>query len=988
MSFKAFLYNGGSTPIELTPRNGLVYKDEYNETRDSATIVVRSKQHIDVQPFDYAVIQGSVRGNSITDKNLLVDSASEEQTSFGDEPSYDTTITLFSETKEMERVTLPNLSITSKKDGTANSVYHYIEEYLSHFAPRIKVRNGNSYTFEVKWEIAPRVRTRFSAIQCPEFSWNRPTLCEVITDLMLVDDCIPVIKEHILSFINLSARGEEADDSNFVRVVRGIASQDYNQNLDVNMQNAISTKPAHMVEYISMRNESSAILTTDNMQIITQKPIYEIKKITAVYLHERTSSNNQTRYFSFDEVDITRSVKEKMAYDVLNPTPADFSSPSDFRSKQQTHQVANVWFTRGGRAIEGFGKVFQFYNRSEIALRYILRGYLDVNEVTDAFDSVDWRDVMFKVEYMSQSEISIKAGRKLPLRNPHTSSFDNQPSSYVDVRQQSLFEYAKANRLANRIVEINGTCFKDADVPALGQTFKGAVIFSREIQYMDDAILFHLFATDNYVLANYFTSVRARRRSWAIASGKEALTRHENIKMYAEFSRAYHSDSTVNPISSIYFDEPPELKPEKVLSALFHFFNDETVKTAALCTIDANNARLPKPESAGQNPYFITDCQTSATGFSVSLSVELQDNYSIGERVTIDSNGRYINNIIPYADADGEFASFSIEFLSYCDPADGDFVWGGYYSSNGQSIIKGYPEYTDNTSPNEFKEQRIAKARKKPISASIATSESQLHAESILKKDNREIFAITAQIEYCAEDAGIVIKEALADKCYLVHGEQESYSGLPRLASEEVKTPSTLPAAASAYRYAGFLYRDASMFGDSALRIATSVLNGSTNSWSFSSIAAGQKFAVMDGYEESQSEPYPETRGIFSRIIIVKADEGAANVSRFERDFKIFTMERPLKETEDDVPSGATIIADNSPVEISQVLPKCIRVYYQAGASSLCWGLCDSSNRVIFAVNSLDGETNAGAVFVNLSSTRDHRVRQSVQGQHIVVREV
>lgn len=987
MSFKAFLYNGGSTPIELTPRNGLVYKDEYNETRDSATIVVRSKQHIDVQSFDYAIIQGSVRGNSITDKNLLVDSASEEQTSFGDEPSYDTTITLFSETKEMERVTLPNLSITSKADGTANSVYDYIDEYLSHFAPRIKVKNGNSYTFEVKWEISPRVRTRFSAIQCPEFSWNRPTLCEVITDLMLVDDCIPVINQHILSFIDLSARGEEADDSNFVRVVRGIASQDYNQNLDVNMQNAISTKPAHMVEYISMRNESSAILTTDNMQVITQKPIYEIKKITALFLYERTSIS--TKYYEYREVDMTGSVKEKMAYDVLNPTPADFSSPSDFLSKQQTHQCANVWFTRGGRAIEGFGKVFQFYNRDEIAFRYILRGLIGItNELTQSLNSVDWRDVMLKVEYMSQGEISIKAGRKLPLRNPHTSSFDNQPSSYVDVRQQSLFEYAKANRLANRIVEINGTCFDDADVPALGQTYKGAVIFSREIQYMDDAILFHLFATDNYVLANYFTSVRARRRSWAIASGKEALTRHENIKMYAEFSRAARSDSTSTPISSIYFDAYPEAKPEKVLSALFHFFNDETVKTAALCTIDANDARLPEPESAGQNPYFITDCQASATGFSVSLSVELQDNYSIGERVTIDSNGRYINNIIPYADADGGFASFSIEFLSYCDPSDGDFVWGGYYSSNGQYINTGYPEYTDSTSPNEFKEQRIAKARKKPISASIATSESQLHAESLLEKDNREIFALTAQIEYCAEDAGIIIKEALADKCYLVYGEQESYSGLPRLASEEVKTPSTLPSAASAYRYAGFLYRDASMFGDSALRLATSVLDGSTNSWSYASVAAGQKFAVMDGYEESQSEPYPETRGIFSRVIIVKADAGAAKVERFERDFRIFTMARTIKESEDAVPSDATIIADNSPVEISQVLPNCIRVYYQAGANSLCWGLCDSSSRVIFAVNSLDGETNAGAVFVNLSSSRDHRVRHSVQGQHIVVREV
>lgn len=993
MAIKAYIYNGGRTPIELEPRNGLVYRDEYNETRDSATIVIRTPDHLDVEPFDFVRIAGGVSGNVINGKSLVVDSISEEQASFGDDPSYDTTISLFSETKELERVPLPNLSITTRPDGTSESVYYHIKKYLDEFAPKIKVSDEDSFIFENSWGIAPEVETRFSSIQCPEFSWNKPTLSEVLTDLMQVDDCIPVIKDHIIGFIDLRERKGEADSSNFVRVVRGMNSQDYNQNLTVNMQNAISTRPAHMVEYVSMRTEDGAILTVENMKVVTQKPIYEIKKVTAIFIYETTTGgvNPQTSR-TFAEIDMTHSVKEKMAYDVLSPVPVGFSDQFDFRDKTDTHQVANVWFVRGGRSIDGFGKNFVFpLNQTEMAIRYILRGYLgDDDRSTQIFASVDFRDLMFKVEYMSQGEVTINAGRKLPLRNPHTAVFDNQGSSYVDIRQQSLFEYAKANRLANRIVEINGTCHDDADVPLLGQTYKGAVIFSREIQYHDDLISFHLFATDNYVLSNYFTSIKSRRRSWAIASGREALTRHENVKLYAEFSRQSRTDETATDAYVIYF---ADFSPARVLSPLYRFYNDESIKLARVTTFDSENNRYPTEEESGQFTSFILDCQASASGLSVSFSIQFTDNYSAGETITIDSNGRYINNLLPYADSNGEFARMQVYFASYVDPSDGDFVWGGYrFWSSGGMILEQWPEVTIYSDDN-FHKERIAKARKKPVSYGTGNSENQLVVTRKMHKDNREILALTAQVEYCADDPDIIVKERFVANNYLIAGEQESYLGLPILATAQIMTPLTLPEATSAtltpYRSVGFLYRDSTQFGTSALRYATTAYIDNAVQWQFAEIEDDQKFAIMEGYYESASNEPSATKYIASRIRIAKISEDKTGLVYFEKRLRLFYLNRKLKEEEDRIPTGTTVLFNPSSVTISRASVNSMHIRFSTGAVRKCWGFCDAEGYVLLAFNSKgDTGVNSSDIYLNLAITRDKTIRQDVEHSEVVVGRV
>lgn len=970
MAFTAILYNGGLTPLELIPKNGFVYRDQYNETRDSATIVVRSDAHLDIQPFDFVIISGDVRGNAISQKSLIVDSFREEQVSQGDRIFYETTIDLFSQTKELERVTLPNLSITAKASGQNRSVYDYIDYYLSQYSPQIRVANGSSYSYAACWILSDEVEDRFSDVECPELQWNKPTLYEVINDLMLVADCIPTIKDNVIGFIDLNERKGECDGSGFVREVRSMSSGDYNQTLTINMQNAISPKPAKNVEYISFRNESQAVLTTENMQIVTQKPIYDVAKVTmAVGFSWTTGSGTSTvRHYAMREIDMTDSVKEKMAYDVLSPVPVEFGGTYTFNGLQETHQIANVWYTRGGRAIEGFGKEFRFYNRTTTAFEYILSAYLGSSTRT-----ADIRDIMFKVEYYTYGETTVKIGRKLPLRNSATEIFDGQGSSYVDIGQQSLFEYAKANRLANAVVELNGTYKDESDLPVLGQTRNGAVIFSREIEYFDDLILFHAYAAENYVLANFFTSVRSKRRSWAIASGKEALTRHENFKLYAEFSRKLKTDSFVAPSYRLYFSDLSEAA--SLLSPLYHYFNDESIKAAMVATEGEDGSVYP---SIGGNSRYILDCQASAAGMSMVFSASLTDNYSAGVSMQIDGSGRYLDTLLPYADKNGETSSVRVEFLSYVDPADGSFTWGGYfYDATENMILTGY-SWTDNVSDfTSFENNRIAKARAKPVSADSDFSTKEISAFSNIRKDNREILSFTAQIEFCSDDDSIIVTEEFVKRQRLLSGQTESYAGLRVLGSSTITTRGSLPSASEKYANVGLLAR---LNAGANPMFANCINSGGTWYWQYSSISGGEKFAILDGYKEDTTGLNLGTRVIIGRM----RPDGYALIYH-EQDIHFILSNTKIKKNQKKV---IPVFPSNPPVTITWESGGCATITVPSTLAYEAWGFADEEGNILLAVNKPDDGSANDVIHLNLLRTRDVRIYESVANRQIVARTI
>lgn len=988
MAITAYLYNGKTQSVTIVPKNGFVYRDEYNETRDSSTLVFRIKgRHADIEPFDFVVISGSVRGNPIAAKSFVVDSYSEEQVGFGESEEYEITLNLFSQMKEMERVTLPNLSITSLADGTSRFVIQYIRQYISEYSPKYKVQSQSPVgcVYDNAWTISDEVAQRFASVRCPEFFWNKPTLAEVITDLMQVDDCIPVIKNNQLGLIDLRRTYGEIDKTKIVGATRSMSSEDYNQNLVMNMQNAIGTNPTRIVEYVSFRNESEGVLTTNNLQVVTQKPIYNIKKIAIAFRDKFHNSNTNKDEYRITTIDLTNHIKEKNEYDVLDPTAYSMDG-NEYESISGTHQISNVYYKRAGNTIEGWSKTWNILGTERTTVYFMLDHLLKYQQGhffdNHTIDDLDFRDLMFIVEYETIAEATLAIGRKLPLRNPHTSSFDNQGSSYVDVDQQSIFEYAKANRLANKIVSLNAVYHNDADVPELGQTYEGSIIFSREIQYFDDSIIFHAYATEHYVLLNYFVSIRAKRRSWAIASGNEALTRHENSKYYAEFSFSGKRDY----FAPYEFNSFGKNIAKELLSPLYRFYNDETIKFAAFRSMDSNTEEQ-FPDVQNAVPYYVIECSSEAAGMSVSLTIQFADNYSAGLAMKKTGDTR-ANNLMPYANRYGEFTSYDAVYLSDYDPADGDFVWPVYYvGKNGNFNDSGFVPFDDQS----VWDAMVLKGRQKPLSTNIETSGKQFGISRFTHKDNREIIALTTQFEFCADDDRIIINRRFIDTQKFAYANPVGFSGLPMISDSSFRSVSSLPSASAKYRNVGFIVATGSIRS-----LYKSVENNGTWSWEQSVIVPNTLFAVIEGYEQSGSATNADLMGYGRKITVLRYDETPSLDALVDCELaaKAVACKVAIDDKTDAI-AQADILGSTTSISIGQTYPTYNRCYISVSQSfrELCedenaksWALTDSGNNVLLGVNI---DENAGAeqftLWLNILKSRDDKIVESIANRQTLV---
>lgn len=274
--------------------NGAVFVENGNETLDSGTIILPQLSHkIQIEPYDIVVIWSDEDSKyKINSRRMCVDTVTCIQTSL--RPAiYKYEISLFSETKLLEGIACPSLSIT--KTPTDRTVYQYLVQYLNEYGTKTAVNPANMYATN-KFSFSSRVNTKFSSIICPELQWNEPTLREVFTDLMMVADCIPVVKNNVIDYMDISSEGEEISENqrksiNYIQESQ--SSQDYISELKMNVRNALNNnKPSGsitsyndedipkdascIVEEIGFRNYETYQLTTERLKLETQMPIWNL----------------------------------------------------------------------------------------------------------------------------------------------------------------------------------------------------------------------------------------------------------------------------------------------------------------------------------------------------------------------------------------------------------------------------------------------------------------------------------------------------------------------------------------------------------------------------------------------------------------------------------------------------------------------------------------------------------------------------------------
>lgn len=754
-------------------KDGFLIKEEFNETLDSATIQFNTYAgELEAVPFDDLVITDD--NNKITRKPFLVDTYDDEIYSFGSDFSSDShsyVMNLFSETKLLERITLPSCSVTQPitAGATKKTVWDEIRRFCVTYLPKIKIYdNYTGFHYSNEFELDSILETKFNSIICPEFQWNEPTLREVLNDLMSTLDCIVVVKNKIISCYSLIDKGNPIDTTKLTLSKKSITSADYCGELTINMQNAIGKDVTRVCEKKGLRSVTGE-LTTDNALFITQQPIYNIKSCKISYFY---FGNARATYHK--EVDITDFIVEKDVYDVASAAryaPYGDSIPNDWNPTAEQVETAKgyrhylLYYKRGSNTIEGWGETMKTSSSpAATAVPHIGWICAILNKIgtgtagasfccTEVSSEKDIRGIHVDLIYETISGHSMHVGKYLPTEHPDNRIFDNQSNSYVDVNHQSIFEYAKVNRLGNKLRLIQGEYFNESDIPEIGDYIGDEILFSREIIYYDDILYFKGYLIANYILRDYFTGVRAKKRSWQLAKESEALTRADVVKIYAEFSFARKTDDIY------YIDNNLGVAnlPYWLCNGLIGHTYGISPKYCAIHTVSS----LPIMQ---QDTYLQLDLDKEIQGMSLCFNFKAMDNAQVDYyNIYNEDDNVFLSGIYKYCDSNGEFLTMNIIFSNTVNdlyfPEDGDYWYmipnpddPGHNPSEGEIIMK-----------TVLSEVNVMTAI--PYNMySVVFGVGSLWIE----KDNREIIQSHLQFEYCSDTPDIIVKPGIIEHSSLI----------------------------------------------------------------------------------------------------------------------------------------------------------------------------------------------------------------------------
>ena len=291
---------------EYNLAQGIPFSDEYNETLDSCSVIIpHCKGKINMYPYDDFYVYNKDENFY---KHYLIHQFNEENINLVDK-IYTYKIELFSETKGLEIVQLPNISVTQAVYvDKKKSVYQYICDFIDLYNPKVKfVENSEEKTwvFKGKYKIAdttcnPRnsllennLKGIFGNVFAPEFTLNNPNLRDLLAKLFLVKDMIPVVEDNVIYAMDITKRRGEfnAKDVNYIAGSR--SSENHCDNLRRTYYDALSQDySARRVEMLGFRNSSTPLLTIANMRLETNFPIYKINKVYMCYYKKIFIRNN------------------------------------------------------------------------------------------------------------------------------------------------------------------------------------------------------------------------------------------------------------------------------------------------------------------------------------------------------------------------------------------------------------------------------------------------------------------------------------------------------------------------------------------------------------------------------------------------------------------------------------------------------------------------------------------------------------------------
>lgn len=552
-------------------------------------------------------------------KHMLVDNFRENLINLK-EKFYNYTIQLCSETKYLERVILPNISITQPlKKSEKRSVWEYMNQFVNLYSSKVKyVTNDefNYYKEQPKYSLDPALEELFGKTYAPDFSLNNPSLREVLSKLMVTKDCIPYVKDNVIYAMDISQTTGKFDmNHQYINYIEGsMSSQDYTNNLRTNYNGALSQEnSAHLIEYLGFRNSNESLLTIENMRLETRFPIYKINKLYMCY-HKNISSYDAEKGTVDDMIflckqDITPLVKLNSERNILPSDWYNFTEePPKNIEELSKYKLATVGYDIGSNQISGWGtkytypsgfwdvtksyiqNIFEFVDKNT---PYGIKGYnlikkhainktskfplisYGLETVINPFSEFEEKSIMnpndkyplifkgfiFEIDYNA-----MYSGTTVHSKNNEfgdITTVDNPSASLTILESDGVFEKEKINRLGNKTYKINarytGTDNDYLLLQPVGSYYDDKIVYRREYSIYNNEILCNYQSSKDYTMKSYFNSVYSKHRPFNLLGVGESTTRAENRKSMILFSKDKCYYETSNNLLFNNFDNVHEM---------------------------------------------------------------------------------------------------------------------------------------------------------------------------------------------------------------------------------------------------------------------------------------------------------------------------------------------------------------------------------------------------------------------------------------------
>lgn len=800
---------GLQSGAEHETQDGFFYADNFNETLDGGTIYLSPQEKLSFEPFDIVDILGS----NIDTKTLLADTIVESQVSYGSSPKYSYQLNLMSKKKEIERIVLPKVSWT--KRSLSQNCLQALQELIDDYAPKRCFYDGITQTYKTIYnlDLTSEQEDLLESIKMPELNLNNPTLAEAIDTILSTINAICTVDDsNYIKILELGKRGSEINlgDGHIYRSETTQSAKDYASELDITIQNASQTEltglenKTRICEYISWRNSDEALLSTENMRIESEKPLYSILSLKIcgpvfcrLDLDGGSVTINENVYAEIDIINGTYTWYDSKSGQTLSQTISHcIEEKSIYDALEVEEKKRCVYWKRGENKIEGWTKVYttsSIWNFSVLENMFDYLGDLEANTMLAykyglaVFDSIypgratipnpafntfhinkpinldQW---YFKLEYLTESNTRASVGKHLPEKHQSIALVDNQQYPYAEINQLGKLEYQKINRLGNPTMIIYGDYDSESQMPKLGDTIGDFVLIRREMMIYDNHIEFKGILTEHNVNLNYFTGIAARRRSWQVVSASEAFKKELYKKYYCELSFSSKID-TPNDDTSNYFSCEENGFARSLLFRLKS--NWGTIPSATpvrSVIVGVNDTPSLSYYQLGLSKYIV--------GNSIIFTFAFNDNFTVGNYITSTDglSGGYLQNFYRYTTDEALQTLFYVNLMREIDAADGDFEW--------------LPDRTvlpTSTPEKDRADAQALKAQIKPLVESVDNTQNLFGTSIYNHKDIREIIGLNLQFEFCADTNDIIFGDKFISTQHMISTINSFYNQIKVYAS-------------------------------------------------------------------------------------------------------------------------------------------------------------------------------------------------------------